>query len=49
MSRVLSEHEMEFIENNQDIMRDAGNLLVTLSQVRISKDATVRLGTGNKQ
>lgn len=43
MTRVLSEREMEFIESNQDIMKDAGSLLDRLAQVKISKDATIKL------
>jgi|GEM_PF-2573052 len=42
MSRVLSEREMEFIENNQDIMKDAGNVLDRLAEVEISKDVAIK-------
>ncbi len=48
MTRVLSEREMEFIESNQDVMKDAGSLLDKLAQVKISKDTTIRLDSEQK-
>jgi len=48
MSRVLSEKEMEFIENNQDIMKDAGNVLDRLSEIKINKDTTIKLDNRRK-
>ena len=41
MSRILSEREMEFIESNQDLMKDAGSLLDRLAYVKVSKDDTL--------
>lgn len=49
MSRVLTEREMEFIESNQEIMKDAGNLLDKLSQVKIDRDTTIKLQSKNRR
>lgn len=43
MTRVLSEHEMEYIESNQEIMKDASSLLDKLARIKINKDTTIRL------
>lgn len=44
MTRVLSEKEMEFIENNQDIMKDATRVLDRLAEVKIDHDTTIKIG-----
>ncbi|WP_193142635.1 hypothetical protein [Meridianimarinicoccus sp. MJW13] len=43
MTRVLTESEMEFIESNQEIMKDARNLLERLASVKVNKDTTIKL------
>ncbi len=34
---------MEFIESNQEIMKDARNLLERLASVKVNKDTTIKL------
>lgn len=42
-TRVLSEREMEYIENNQNIMKDANHVLDKLASIKIDKDTTIRI------
>lgn len=44
MARVLTEREMEFIENNQDVMKDPTNVLDRLAKFKLDEDTTVKFG-----